>query len=45
MKKYLFPCILFLANNEIISMLALVIIACMVIWSIVATAEREGVVW
>ena len=45
MKKYFFPCLLFLANSEIISLLALLIMAGMFLWDIARAREKEERAW
>ena len=42
MKKYLIAASLFLADNEIISLVALIAIVLMFLLSLVDTAEKEG---
>lgn len=41
MKKYFFPCLLFLANSEIISLLALLIMAGMFLWDLACARIGE----
>lgn len=45
MRKYFFPCLLFLAGSEIISLLALLIMAGMFLWDIASAREKEESAW
>lgn len=45
MKKYLVPCLLFLANSEILSLLALLTMTGMFLWDIARAREKEERAW
>lgn len=45
MKKYFLPCLLFLANSEIISLLALLIMAGLFLLQIASAREKEESAW